>query len=83
MIYGLVASFKAEKRRVNVGDAWFRLLPLSLSLSLSERESWSSSLQGRLPSFDLAPLSRNLSFIAFFSSDRISWVFFVFYCENK
>ena len=40
-IYGLVASFKAEKRKVNVGDAWFQVSPLSLSLSL---RVWSSSL---------------------------------------
>ena len=29
-----------------------------------------------------APLSRNLSFIVFFSSDWINWVFFVFYCKG-
>ena len=39
MIYELVASFKAEKRKVNVGDAWFRVSPLSFSLS------WSPGLQ--------------------------------------
>ena len=32
VIYGLVASFKAEKRKVNVGDAWFRVLPLSVGV---------------------------------------------------
>ena len=41
VIYGLVASFKEEKRKVNMGDAWFRVSPLSLSLSLI----WSSGLQ--------------------------------------
>ena len=35
VIYDLVASFKAEKRKVNVGDAWFRVSLLSLSLSFS------------------------------------------------
>ena len=35
VIYNLVASFEAEKRKVNVGDAWFRVPPLPLSLSLS------------------------------------------------
>ena len=30
MIYGLVATNKAEKRKVNVGDAWFRVSPPSL-----------------------------------------------------
>ena len=34
VIYVLVASFKAEKGKVNVGDAWFRVSPL-LSLSRS------------------------------------------------
>ena len=36
MIYDLVASFEAKKK-VNVGNAWFRVSPLSLSLSLSLR----------------------------------------------
>ena len=45
VIYGWVASFKAEKRKVNVGDAWFWVLPITLSLSLSLSLSWSSSLQ--------------------------------------
>ena len=37
----------------------------------------------RFPSFDLSPLSRNLSFIAFLSSDRIKLCFFfVFYSEG-
>ena len=34
-IYGLVTSFKAEMKKVNVGDAWLQVSPLSLSLSLS------------------------------------------------
>ena len=38
VIYGLVASFKAEKRKVNVDNEWFRVSPLSLSLSLSLSE---------------------------------------------
>ena len=46
MIYEPFASFKAEKREVNVGDAWFRVSPLSVcfspSLSLSLSFSWSS-----------------------------------------
>ena len=32
VIYDLVASFKADKRIANVGDVWFRVSPLSLSL---------------------------------------------------
>ena len=63
VIYSLVASFKAEKSKVNVNDAWFRLSPLSLSLSLPQ--SWSSSL------LVVGLLSRNSSFISFFSSYRI------------
>ena len=82
VIYGLVASFKGEKRKVNVGDAWFRVLSLSLSvclsvcLSLTQLEFWSAEC--RLPSLDLAPLSRNLSFyiVFLFWSDQI--VFFCF-----
>ena len=27
VIYELIASFKAEKRKINVGDAWFRVSP--------------------------------------------------------
>ena len=34
VIYGLVTSFKAEKKKVNVGDAWFRVSHLSACLSL-------------------------------------------------
>ena len=34
VIYELVTSFKAENRKVNVGDAWFWVSPLSLSLSV-------------------------------------------------
>ena len=37
VIYELVTFFKVEKRKVNVGDAWFRVSLLSLSLSLSVR----------------------------------------------
>ena len=37
VIYGLVAYFKAEKTKVNVGDAWFRvsLFPLFLRAGVS------------------------------------------------
>ena len=60
---------------------WFRVLPppLSLSHSLSLSQSWGFSLWDRLLSFDLAPLSRNLSFILFFSSDLINCFFGVFW----
>ena len=44
-------------------------------LSLSQLEFLSADC--RLPSFDLAPLSRNVSFISFFSSDRIKLFFFL------
>ena len=40
VIYDLVAFFRAKKRKVNVGDAWFRFSSLSLTLS-----AWSSSLR--------------------------------------
>ena len=70
MIYGLVASFKAEKRKVNVRDAWFQVSPLS------QLVFWSADC--RLPSFDLSSLSRNLSFISFFSSVRIKFGFLCF-----
>ena len=43
MIYELVASFKAEKRKVSVSDAWFRVSPLSLSLCVSLSLSLSQS----------------------------------------
>ena len=73
MIYDLVASFKAVKRKVNVGDgnllsfllrcgtrpyergtqsdskvnvgdAWFRVSPLTFCLCLSELEFWSAGV---------------------------------------
>ena len=87
VIYELVASFEAEKRKVNVGDAWFRVLPAPLSLSLSLSLSISLSLSLSLSVLSLlvssaffcsAPLSRNLSFISFFSSDRIRLGFLCF-----
>ena len=33
-IYELVVSFKVEKKKVNVGDGWFRISPLSVCLSV-------------------------------------------------
>ena len=59
--------FKVEKRKVNLSDAWFRVSPLSLSLSL-----WVgvSSLRVSSPFF--------WSFIVFLSSDRIKFGFLCF-----
>ena len=45
VIYELVASFKAEKRKVNVGDAWFRVSSFA-SVSLCLSLSWSSDSVG-------------------------------------
>ena len=91
VIYGLVASFKVEKRKVYVGDVWFWVSPLSFSLSLSLSLSlFSLSLRVgilvcwcRLPSFYLALQSWNLSFKAFFvfRSDQIGFSLF-FYREG-
>ena len=75
MVGLLVASSKVEKKKVNVGDVWFQVLPLCLRVGVLV-------CRCRLPSFDLALQLRNLSFIVFFSSDQIIWVFFVFYCEG-
>ena len=44
VIYDLVTSLKAEKRNVNAGDAWFRVLPISVSFSVSELEFWSAGI---------------------------------------
>ena len=55
----------------------FAYLPLSLSLSLSQR--WSSSLRSSFFFFWSTPLSRNLSFIVFLSSDRIKLGFLCFF----
>ena len=52
--HGLVTSFKVEKRKVNVSDVWFQVLPLSLS------QSWSFESVG----CDCLP------FISFFSSEK-------------
>ena len=67
----MIYDFKA-KRKVNVSDAWFRVSPL-LSLRVRVLVCGCS-----FPSLDLAPLSRNLSFIAFLSSDRIKLGFLCF-----
>ena len=71
-IYGLFASFKAEKRKVNEVSSF-----TSVCLSVSQLEFW--SVDCRLPSFDLCRRSRNLSFISFFSSDRIRLGFLCFF----
>ena len=81
MIYGLVSSFKAEKKKANVGFEF--CLSLSLSLSFSLSQSWGSSPQGHLSYFDLTSLTRNLCFIVFFSLDQINWVFFLFYRSHR
>ena len=47
-----------------------------LCLSVSQLEFWPADR--RLPSLDLCPLSRNLFFISFFSSDRIRLSFLCF-----
>ena len=68
-------SFKAEKRKFNVGDAWFRVPPLSLCRS----GVLSLLVSSALFFFSLSLLlSRNLSFISFFSFDRIRWGFSLF-----
>ena len=53
-------------------------ISLSLSVSLSQFEFWSEDCH--LPSFDLVPLLRNLSFTAFFSSD---WIRLSFLCFSR
>ena len=76
VIYGLVASFKTEKMKVNVGDAWFRVLPSSLSLSLS----WSSGLRTVVGLLSVKPCCWEICLLYRFSLlIRSDWVFFVFY----
>ena len=78
VISGLVTSFKAEKRKVNVDDAWFRVSPLSLSLS------WSSGLQ-IVVCFPLicSAIEKFVFFIVFlFWSDQIGF-FFVFLLQKS
>ena len=71
LIYGLVTSFKAEKRKVNVGGCMVSsFIPPSLSLSF-RLGILVCRVVYRLPSFNLTSLSRNLSFISFFFSDLI------------
>ena len=83
VFYGLVASFKAAKRKANVGDAWFRVSPLSVCLSVSLSLSIGVLVCGLSSAFFWsASLSRNLSFISFFSSDRIRSGFLCFYREG-
>ena len=77
VIYGLVASFKAEKRKVNVGDVWFRVLPLSLSLSLSPRVRVVVSEVVHL--LLIWPHCREICLLYRFSLlIESNWVFFVF-----
>ena len=78
MIYELVTSFKAEKRKVNVGDAWFRVSPLSVCRSLS----WSSVCWCHPPSFDLSAVKKIVFYIIFSLLIGSDWVFFVFYREG-
>ena len=83
VIKELVASFKAEKRKVNVGDAWFRVSTLSLSLSLSLSLNWSSGLQTAVCLLLIRVRWQEICLLHRFSlligSD---WVFFVFYREG-
>ena len=73
VIYDLVTSVKAEKRKVNVGDAWFRVsTPLSLALSCSVDSYlllfWSAST-----------VEKFVFYIVFlFWSDQ-NWAFFGFF----
>ena len=86
MIYGLVASFKAEKRKVSVGDAWFRVPP-SLSINLSLSLSLSLSLRvGVLVCGSvcllLVAVEKFVFYIVFlFQSDQIGFSLGVF-CEG-
>ena len=95
VIYELVASFKSEKREVNVGDAWFRVsslslslflsffLPLFLSLSLSLSLSWSSGPWTVVCLLLILARCREISLLYRFSLLTGSdWVFFVFYREG-
>ena len=77
VIYELVALFKAEKRKVNVGDAWFRVSPLSFP----QLEFWSAD--PCLPSFDLSRCREICLWYRFFVSLIGSdWDFFVFFHEG-
>ena len=76
--YDFVTSFKAEKRKVNVGDVWFRVSPLSLSLSAgvlvcgcSFPFLWSGSTVEKFVFYRI--------FVFWIGSN---WVFFVFYHER-
>ena len=86
VIYGLVGSFKAEKRKVNEGDSWFRVsTPPALSLSLS----LSLSLIVRVLVCGVVCLlliwlrCREICLLyRFYLLVRSKWVFFVFYREG-
>ena len=74
VIYGLVASFKAKKSKVNVGDAWFRVSPPSLSLSLS----WCSGLQTAVCLLLICPAVEKFVFLYrfFFWADQFEFSLF-------
>ena len=78
VIYGLVASFKTEKRKVSVGDKWFRVSPLSVCLSVSV-----GVLVCRLSSafvWSDAGVEKFVFYIVFlFWSDQIGFLYFFLY----
>ena len=74
VIYDFVATFKAEKRKVNVGDAWFRVSPIILSLS----QSWSSGVRVSFAFFWSGPAVEKFVFysVFVFQSDQIRFSLF-------
>ena len=83
VIYGLVASIKAKKKKVIVGDAWFRISPLSL-FSLSQLGFWICWC--RLLFWSGPTVKKYIFYIVFLfwldriGSDQIGFsLFFVFY----
>ena len=78
VICDLVASFKAEKRKVNVGDAWFRVSPLSLS------QSWSFESVDVVGLLLIRPLFQEICLLYHFSFlIRSNSVFFVFLLQRS
>ena len=73
VIYVLVASFKEEKRKINVCDAWFRVSPISLTLRAGLLVCGC-----HLPSFDFGSVVVKFVFcsVFVFRSDQIGFSLF-------
>ena len=74
---GVFSDLQVSRFLQSRGRSMWVMCGFKFRLCLSQLEFW-SAMDCHLPSFDLSPLSRNLSFISFFSSDQIRLGFLCF-----